>query len=200
MSKPQHSIGPGLAGVRRDLRGAHRREIAIRPAPSAAHRRRLTRQIRSTTIATPIPPPTHSDATPYRACRCAQRVDERRQHARAARADRVAERDGAAVDVHARRIDAELAHDRERLRGEGFVQLEEIDLSTRQPRALERRVTAGTGPMPMTFGSTPVVAYARMRASGAVPICRACLAVVTTSAAAPSLMPEALPAVTVRPS
>ena len=36
-----------------------------------------------------------------------------------------------------------------------------------------------------------------MRASGAVPTCRALAAVVTTSAAAPSLIPEALPAVTV---
>ena len=43
-----------------------------------------------------------------RAIRC-HRVEQRRQHARTAGADGVAERDGAAVHVHARGIDAQLA-------------------------------------------------------------------------------------------
>ncbi len=48
----------------------------------------------------------------------------------------------------------------------------------------------------MIFGSTPAVAYDRMRASGCTPSAFARSAVETTTAAAPSLMPEALPAVT----
>src|SRR6476660_2522250 len=57
--------------------------------------------------------------------------------------------------------------------------------------------TAGTGPIPIIIGSTPVDTYPTMRASGGVPISLALRAVVTTSAAAPSLMPDAFPAVTV---
>ena len=50
--------------------------------------------------------------------------------------------------------------------------------------------------MPMIFGSTPAVAYDRMRASGGVPALRSAWPVTTTSADAPSLMPDAFPAVT----
>ncbi len=53
------------------------------------------------------------------------------------------------------------------------------------------------GPDPMTLGSTPTVAQEAMRASGFSPRFLASLAVISTTAAAPSLMPEALPAVTV---
>ena len=49
----------------------------------------------------------------------------------------------------------------------------------------------------MIAGSTPAVAQETMRASGARPRRFASAAVISTSAAAPSLMPEALPAVTV---
>ncbi len=48
----------------------------------------------------------------------------------------------------------------------------------------------------MIIGSTPATAYETTRASGARPSAFALAAVATTSAAAPSLMPEALPAVT----
>ena len=69
------------------------------------------------------------------------------------------ERDGAAVDVDARGIEAELPHDGERLRGERFVQLEQIDVDPASgPARSTRLCTAGTGPMPMIFGSTPTVA------------------------------------------
>ena len=56
------------------------------------------------------------------------RIEQRRQDPRAAGADRVAERDRAAVHVDARRIDPELAHHRDRLDREGFVDLEEVDV------------------------------------------------------------------------
>ena len=49
----------------------------------------------------------------------------------------------------------------------------------------------------MIFGSTPACAQETMRASGVLPSLAASLAFISTTAAAPSLMPEALPAVTV---
>ncbi len=49
----------------------------------------------------------------------------------------------------------------------------------------------------MIDGSTPQVAQETMRASGSTPRLLASSAVIRTRAAAPSLMPEALPAVTV---
>ena len=52
------------------------------------------------------------------------------------------------------------------------------------------------GPEPITLGSTPAWAQLAMRASGVRPRADASLALISTSAAAPSLMPEALPAVT----
>ena len=51
--------------------------------------------------------------------------------------------------------------------------------------------------MPMIAGSTPVDANDRIFASGFRPSFAARSAVATTTAAAPSLMPDALPAVTV---
>jgi hypothetical protein len=57
--------------------------------------------------------------------------------------------------------------------------------------------TAGTGPIPITRGSTPATALPANVASGSAPSARAFSSEATTSAAAPSLMPDALPAVTV---
>ncbi len=50
----------------------------------------------------------------------------------------MAERDGAAVDVEAIRIERDLLEAREHLGGERFVELHEIDLVERQARELER--------------------------------------------------------------
>src|ERR1051326_7239890 len=55
-------------------------------------------------------------------------VEKGDQHARARGADRVAERDGAAVHVHLLRVPAHLPVDRDRLRGEGLVDLHEIEV------------------------------------------------------------------------
>src|SRR5207249_10859344 len=54
-------------------------------------------------------------------------VQQRDEHARAARADRMAEGDRAAVDVDARGVAAERANGREHDDGEGRVRLEQID-------------------------------------------------------------------------
>ena len=57
-----------------------------------------------------------------------QGVHERGQDARPARANRVSERDRAAMNVDLAGIEAELAHDRQRLGSERFVELDEIEI------------------------------------------------------------------------
>src|SRR6266702_2856294 len=69
--------------------------------------------------------------------------------------------------------------------------------ATFQPAFLSAARDAGIGPLPMIAGSTPACAQETMRASGALPSLAASLAFISTTAAAPSLMPEALAAVTV---
>src|SRR5581483_5511082 len=65
-------------------------------------------------------------------------VEQRRHNARAAAAERVAERDRAAVDVDTAHIEVQLADIVQRLRGERLVDLEEIDVFDFEPGALER--------------------------------------------------------------
>ena len=55
---------------------------------------------------------------------------------------------------------------------------------------------AGIGPRPIVAGSTPATALETMRAIGRHPSSRARASEVTSTAAAPSLMPDELPAVT----
>ena len=65
---------------------------------------------------------------------------------------------------------------------------------TSQPALARQRCTAGTGPMPITAGSTPALAYATIRPSITAPVRDAYSSDATSTAAAPSLIPEALPA------
>ncbi|MNL44135.1 hypothetical protein D3C87_1666910 [compost metagenome] len=65
-----------------------------------------------------------------------------------------------------------------------------------QPARCRALRDAGTGPMPMVAGSRPLVPKAAMRAKGLRPRAAAFLALITTTAAAPSFRPDALPAVT----
>ena len=60
--------------------------------------------------------------------------------------------------------------------------------------------TAGTGPIPITSGWTPATAVATTRAMGRSPSALAASASTRSTAAAPSLMPELLPAVTEPPA
>src|SRR5258708_6045782 len=53
-------------------------------------------------------------------------------------AEGVAEGNRAAVDVDLLLVEAKLADDRERLRGEGLVQLDQVDIRKREPSELER--------------------------------------------------------------
>ena len=56
---------------------------------------------------------------------------------------------------------------------------------------------AGIGPVPMIAGSTPAEAQSRISAIGLIPSSSAFFLLMRTSAQAASLIPEALPAVTV---
>src|SRR5262252_3608649 len=57
-----------------------------------------------------------------------ERVEQRRENPAAARTDRVAERDCAAVDVDPARLEAEFVEHGHRLNGERFVQLPKVDV------------------------------------------------------------------------
>src|SRR5690242_8835606 len=66
-------------------------------------------------------------------------VQQRSRDANSSAADRMAQRDGAAVDVQAIGTKAQLAITRDHLRGKSFVQLDEIDLGKRELLSLEQR-------------------------------------------------------------
>ncbi|MNR11030.1 hypothetical protein D3C85_1273110 [compost metagenome] len=68
---------------------------------------------------------------------------------------------------------------------------------TATPRRSTSLRTAGTGPMPMTRGATPALAMPRTFARAVRPCFFTASPEARISAAAPSLTPEALPAVTV---
>src|SRR5262245_6049722 len=72
--------------------------------------------------------------------------EERQDQARAGRAERVPERDRAAVDVDLVAVEAELLLDAEVLRREGLVDLEEVDVGELDARALEALPDRGHGP------------------------------------------------------
>ena len=85
-------------------------------------------QARSTASATPMPPPMHSEARPLLGVAAAHLVQQRHQHAAARRADRVADRDGAAVDVDLAGVPAHLLVDRAGLRRERLVDLHQVEV------------------------------------------------------------------------
>ncbi len=71
--------------------------------------------------------------------------------------------------------------------------------STLRPASCRARRVASTGPYPMISGDRPVTAVETMRASGVSPSSAALVSLMTTTADAPSLSGQALPAV-MRPS
>ena len=97
--------------------------------------RRGAHQTISTLSATALPPPRQSVARPGRAPAILQRVEQRRQHAGAARADRMAERDRAAVHVDAVPVPAQPPAVGERLRRERLVRLDQIVVADRWCRS-----------------------------------------------------------------
>src|SRR5512134_551367 len=172
-----------------DARQRRLRRRALHPLQHRAHR--------STASATPMPPPMHSDASPFFASRfcisCSSVTRIRQPEAPIGWPSAMAPPLTLTLPVSqpicrltaiACAANASLISIRSRSFGS-------------QPARARQRLEAGTGPMPMYLGSTPAEAKALMRASGFRPSSRAFLAVVTITAAAPSLMPEALAAVTV---
>ena len=79
-------------------------------------------------MATPIPPDTHNVSKTPRAglspAEPAELVDQRGGDARACGADRMPQRDRAAIRIQAGAIESEIAIARDHLRGESFVQLD----------------------------------------------------------------------------
>ena len=95
-------------------------------------------------------------------------------------------------------IEPKVLDDRTALRGKRLVALDQIEIAHGPARArCSARRVLGIGPVPISAGSTPAVAKLAMRASGVSPRRCASAPLITTNAAAPSLMPLALPAVTV---
>jgi hypothetical protein len=112
-------------------------------------------------------------------------------------AEGVAEGDGAAVDVGLLAVEAELLLDREVLRGEGLVDLDEVhlverELGARGGQRLDRRDGADAHDLRLDAGDAPL----HDAGEGGEAAARAKSALASTRAAAPSLMPDALPAVT----
>ena len=149
------------------------------------------------TMAAPMPPPAHIDSTPMPPPRRRSFVDGRRDHAGAGGGDRVTQADAGAVDVDDLLVEAQLAGTRDGLGGECLVDLEQRDVLAACGRPMRapsgwrrsgrcRCASAGRRPA-TTTGCTPAL-------PGWCPE----LASATTAAA--SLVPDELPAVTLKPS
>ena len=76
-------------------------------------------------------------------------MDQRRHDARAAATERMAEGNGTAVDVQLIGSMPSSARAGENLRGESFVQFDQIDLLDRQAGALQGFLSRRIGPMPI---------------------------------------------------
>ena len=111
--------------------------------------------------------------------------------------DGTADGDGSAVDVDAVEGEAEFPGYAEGLDREGFVEFEEVDVVEGPVGAGEDFLAPVTGASMTQRGATPLVACARMVASGLRWRSRARSADMRTTAAAASLTPGAMPAVTV---
>ena len=146
----------------------------------------------------PMPPPMQSVARPFLALRFCISYSSVIEHARAGRADRMADRDRAAVDVDLAGIPAEVLVDRAGLRGERLVRLDQVEVADvpagllqrgargrDRPGAHDRRIDAGMRPRHDARERRLAALGGLARRSSA------------PRAAAPSLMPEALAAVTV---
>ena len=97
-----------------------------------------------------------------RRARTAQLVHRRGDEARPACAERMPDGDRAAVRVDVRRVvrHAEAPQHGKCLSRERFVQLDHVHAVNREPGPREQLLRRGTGPMPITRGSTPATAEA----------------------------------------
>ena len=95
----------------------------------------------------PWPTPMHMVASAQRRAALAQFQRRGAGDARAGHAERMAERDGAAIGVHVRGVvgDAEFAQHGDALGGEGLVELDDVEVRAASGRA-GRRAFASPGP------------------------------------------------------
>src|SRR6266511_3208724 len=124
-------------------------------------------------------------------------VQQRHKDAGARSTDRMTDGDGTPVDIHDTGIPSHVLVDRDRLCGERFVRFDKIEIRDLPARFFERPARGRDRSRAHDFRSTPAVTHDAMRASGVTPRRLASDAFMTTNAAAPSLRPDALPAVTV---
>jgi len=124
-------------------------------------------------------------------------VDQGDGESRAGGAERVADGDGAAVDVVLLLVDSEFAAGVLTLGGERLVELDEVVVVDGPTGAVKQAAVAGTGPIPITVGSTPATLFVPTSASTSSPWSSANLLVVTSVSDAPSEICEEFPAVTV---
>ena len=147
--------------------------------------------------ASPWPPPPQSAAAPSPPPRRRSSLIEREHDARARHADRVTERDRAAVHVHDVVGDAEVVHRREADRGERLVELEEVDVA----RPLRRACSSARLIAPRRLGGAATCRDRRpcrsrpARRAASSPSSSALAFDITMTAAPPSEICDALPAV-----
>ena len=123
-------------------------------------------------------------------------VDQRGYHSCPCTPQRVPHRDGATVDVHFGLIQAQRLITRNRLSRKGLIEFHQVDGIKGEFVRCMTFWMAGTGPMPISAGATPAAALEPTKASTSIPKDFARSASIKINAAAPSLTPEALPAVT----
>ena len=177
-------VGVGL-GRRRELELAqHRRadHVDRQPAGDREHHPQhppehaspwshaTSQSSRSMIVAFAMPPPSHMVWSPKRPPESLELVQQRGHEARARAAERVTERDRAAVDVHPLRIGVQLVLPGEHDARERLVDLDagRSSSSVSFPRSSTFAV-AGIGAVSMSTGSEPTTANAWKRARGASP-------------------------------
>ena len=112
-----------------------------------------------------MPPPAHIVTRPTCLSGALELVEDGADEDGAGRADRVAERHGAAVDVDLVAVEVEVAHELLGHDGEGLVDLEEVDVVERHARPRSRTLRAdGTGALSISVGSSPMLPLATTRA------------------------------------
>src|SRR5688572_461601 len=109
-------------------------------------------------------------------------------------AERMAHGDGAAVHVDDLRVQVEGLRVAQHDRGEGFVDLEQVDVVDAHAGALQHLLGHVDRAVSMMAGSDPILAKARILARGFRPAALPASFEPIRTAAAPSTMPEELPA------
>ena len=121
-------------------------------------------QVRSRMVPVAIAPPADGDHGQV-AVASFELVDGGGEQADARRADRVPERDRAAVHVEPVRVDSVDLRQRHRHRGEGLVHLEQVDVADGRAGTPEQ-LLAPTGPSSRNSGSAPTSTWATILARG----------------------------------